>query len=218
VIRKHALRDSLSIPCWEALFKLRRELEPVIARLPEARLKVVVDYWRTISIENGASPPDFDSAWATFKQKLATQIKEPFGAALARVVARIPNVILPPQLVSERLKPVARVMIAFSEEAERRRESTFRATYRLIGPLAGGIGPMTVMYRLGALSRDGFLSLVEAGTQGTRSQGKASTWQWHDPPRPCKTVWNSNKAMSAKNASNPRTTAQRDAIDDGLPC
>jgi len=216
VIRKHALVAGSSKPYWEALFNLRRELAPIGAAWPEAHRKAVAAYWFVVSTENGASLPGFDSVDTTFKRKLATEIKEHFGDALARVVARIPAVILPPQLVSENLKPVARVMIAFSEEAERREESTFYASCRLIGSLAGGIDGMTAMRRCGALKREGFLSLIKAGTQGTRSQGKASIWQWHNPPCPDKTVWNSNKAMlDAKNAGNPHAT---DEPDDGLPC
>ena len=53
---------------------------------------------------------------------------------------------------------------------------------------------MTVMRRLGAISRLGYLDLVEPGIPGTRATGKANTWRWHDPPRPGETVWNSNDA------------------------
>jgi hypothetical protein len=118
-------------------------------------------------------------------------VPEPPGASLERAGRRVAHVTVPAELVGNpRLEPVARVMIALDEEAARRGAATFHAPYRLIGDLAGVSGATTVMRRMGALGRLGYLSLIEAGIPGTGPTGKANTWVWHDPPRPGETVWN----------------------------
>ena len=207
IVRKHALFPGQSKPWWLVLFDLRRELEPTAGEArSEDDWKAVVDCWRVVSVENGAEPPDSDSAWSKFKGRLAVNVKQAFGAALARVRESIPTVILPSQLVNDDLKPIARVMLAISDEAKRREEVTFYASYRLIGSLAGGIDPMTVMRRLGALSKAGFLSLIEPGIPGTGPRRKANAYMWHDPARPGETVWNSSKARHANKTSAPQDT------------
>jgi hypothetical protein len=58
----------------------------------------------------------------------------------------------------------------------------------------------TARRKLRALQRRGFISLVEAGTQGDGQRGTASTWQWYNPPRPGKTLWNGVARMTKSQA------------------
>jgi hypothetical protein len=137
--------------------------------------------------------------WAQLQKKLKTTVRKPFGEARDQVRARIPHVDVPPELAAHaRLEPLARVMIAFAEEAAERGEIQFFAPCRLIAELAGDLAPMTAHRRLGALSAKGYLSMPKAGTPGIRRGGKANTWIWYDPPRPGATVWNSSTARKDK--------------------
>jgi hypothetical protein len=202
---------------WEALFRLRRELDPIAKhRAWDLEVwKAVAAYWIAACRRNGLDVPGFDSVWAQLKKKLKTAIKEPFGETLARVEARIPHVIVPPQLAAHpRLVPLARVMIAYSEEHARRGRTVFYASLRDIGKLAGVTNAMTVERRLGAISREGWLSMPEAGTPGTGRGRKANTWCWHDPPRPGDTVWDdSNMAKMRKECEGVPREARADGID-----
>ena len=199
VVRKHALSDN-SDPQWKALFNLHRELEPVADRegWTQDNWKAAVAFWVKVSQWNGVSLPGIDGAWAEFKRKQATNVEQPFGHALERATARVPDVIVPPSLKHTRWEPVARVMIAFAEEAALRGGATFYLSCRKIAEFANGISPMTALRHLGVLRNMGFVSLVEAGQhEGTRRARKANTWRWHDPPCPGKTEWNSNTTQPA---------------------
>jgi hypothetical protein len=199
-VRKHACFENPAR--WpEALFKVRRELDPVAKeRAWDLEVwKAVAAYWIAACRWNGQYVPGFDSVWAQFKKMLETTIKQPIGETLARVEARIPHVIVPPELAAHpRLVALARVMIALAEENALCGRTEFYASLRDIGKLAGGMEARTVQRRLGALSAEGYLSMPKAGTQGTRRGGKANTWIWHDPPLPGATVWDDSNMASKR--------------------
>jgi hypothetical protein len=201
---------------WEALFKVRRELNPIAKdRAWDLEVwKAVAAYWIAVCRGNGLDVPGFETVWAQLKKKLRTSIKEPFGEVLARVRARIPDVDVPPELaVHARLEPLARVMIALAEENALCGRTEFYASCRDIADLAGGMSPTTAHRRLGALSAKGYLSMPTAGTPGTRRGGKANTWIWYDPPRPGATVWNSSTARKNKECAGQPVAAGADGID-----
>lgn len=198
-IRKHALFDD-SDPHRKALFRLHRELQPIAhrERWTENHWKAVVAYWMKASHRNGVHLPGFDTVWAEFKRKRDGIINEPFGRALERATARVPDVVVPEPLQGSHLEPVARVMIAFAEEATLRGDANFHLASRKIAELAKGISAMTALRHLGALRSKGFVSLIEAGQhEGPPCRRKANTWRWHDPPCPAETVWNSNTIQRA---------------------
>jgi hypothetical protein len=124
------------------------------------------------------------------------------GESLERAKARIPVVDVPSELAGNpRLEPLARVMIAFHEEAIRRGEETFYASYETIGDLASQPNRMTTMRRLGAISKLGHLSKVKPGVAGPGPTGMANWWQWHDPPRPGETIWKKATKSTAPRSS-----------------
>jgi hypothetical protein len=215
-VRKHACFGNAAR--WpEALFKVRRELDPV----PKERAwdlevwKAVAAYWIAACRWNGLDVPGFDSVWARLKKMLETTIRQPIGETLARVESRIPHVMVPPQLAAHpRLVSLARVMIALAQENARLGRTEFFASLRAIGKLAGGMEARTVQRRLGALSAKGYLSMPMAGTPGIRRGGRANTWIWYDPPRPGATVWDdSNMAKLRKECEGVPREARADGID-----
>jgi hypothetical protein len=215
---KHALTPTSNDPGL-SIFNLRRELEPIGLNrgYQEADWKAVVACWLAASQSNGVEPPGFNSAWELLRRKLSLAIKEPFGNVLEYVKARRPLVVVPAELLGTRLEAVARTMIAFSEEHASRHRQIFYVSFREIAKVSGLLGVYdhkTARRNLEDLCKSGYVSLIAAGTQGTKKGGKASEWEWFSEPRPGQTSWNSNEVirkrqLSIKNETHGQSSTNR---------
>lgn len=167
----------------------------------------MVACWRETCITNGADLPGFDSVWSRFTKKRKIQIKIREGELLEQVEAKIPCVAVADDIRDMRYAPVMRVMIALSEVHAAHGRNVFHAGYRLIAKLAGmkESDAKKVQRWLGDLSRMGYVSLMQAGTIGTRRDGDASDWMVHLPPCPGRTVWRSNACVAKERQTSNRS-------------
>jgi len=195
VIGKHILFDDATKSWSEALWDLRRELDPVARKNTWNVMdwRAVVAYWSEASKGNGVNLPGPDSVWAEFKRKLKADPRKPYGSELALVEEMVPEVTVPSELQGTTYEPVFRVMNVLAKLAAERGGDTFYVPCRLVAEKAKGMNHKTAHRHLGVLCKYGFLSLVKAGTPGTGGNREANLYQWHDPPCPGKSVWNGNK-------------------------
>ncbi len=194
VIGKYVLFDAAK-PWSEALWGLRRELDPVACKNTWSAKdwRAVVAYWSEASKGNGVNLPGPDSVWAEFKRKLKADPRKPYGSELALVEEMVPEVTVPSELQGTTYEPVFRVMNVLAKLAAERGGDTFYVPCRLVAEKANGMDHKTAHRHLGALCKYGFLSLVKSGTPGTKGKGEANVYRWHDPPIPGKATWNSSQ-------------------------
>jgi hypothetical protein len=101
------------------------------------------------------------------------------------------------------------VLVALSEEAGRRGEGEFYASYHMIGALMGLVdNDKKVQRHVRALGQMGYISLLAAGDRGTVPGRMASRWsRWNTPARPGETLWNDHRAMGKGWARRPAASA-----------
>jgi hypothetical protein len=111
------------------------------------------------------------------------------------------------------------VLVALSEEAGRRGEGEFYASYHVIGTLMGLVdNDKKVQRHVRALGQMGYISLLEAGDRGTVPGRMASRWsRWNSPARPGETLWNDHRAIGKGWARRPAAPAAAEVHDVAKP-
>jgi hypothetical protein len=215
VIQKYMISGTRA-DWWRPLFNLRRALDPLAKARGwrEVDWRSVVAWWLVASNKSGAGLPGFDSVWCEFKKKLALPIEVPPGSVLASAKDVISSVAIPSALVGTNLEAAARTMASLSQERSSQGSKIFYVSLRMVADLSGITGSNKARHAsnpLYSLRNLGYLSLHQAGTEGIKKDGKASEYQWHDPPIRG-TPWNSNRKMGK--AKPPTPTDQTPVVSD----